>query len=201
MEIKPYPLLMILGLFFWSACTMEATPLGTPVPTKAPTISSLTIANPAAAFCQQKGYRDEIITNSDGSQAGVCVFNDGSQCDDWAFLRGECGPGTKTPGAPALTPAPALATPSTSENQAVEAARLSLTNRLNIALSDVKLATLERVTWNDTCLGLADPTEVCTQVETPGFKITLMVGSTNFIFHTDLTGTNIRLESNTPATH
>ena len=201
MKIKPYSFLMILGLFFWSACTMEATPLGTPVPTRAATISSLSIANPAAAFCQQKGYRDELITNSDGSQSGVCVFSDGSQCDDWAFLRGVCGPGTKTPGVVVQTPAPALATLSTSENQAVEAARLSLTNRLNIALDDVKLSTLERVTWSDTCLGLADPTEVCTQVETPGFKITLTVGITNFVFHTDLEGANIRLESNTPATH
>src|SRR5450756_584944 len=155
MKTKPYWFLMILGLFFWSSCTMEATPLGTPVPTRAATISSLSIANPAAAFCQQKGYRDELITNSDGSQSGVCVFSDGSQCDDWAFLRGECGPGTKTPGVAVQTPAPALATLSASENQAVEAARLSLTNRLNIALDEVKLSTLERVTWNDTCLGLA----------------------------------------------
>jgi hypothetical protein len=48
----------------------------------------------------EKGYTSQIRTSSDGSQYGVCIFPDGSECDEWAFFRGECGPGVK----PTATP-------------------------------------------------------------------------------------------------
>lgn len=35
----------------------------------------------------------QIETASDGSQAGLCVFNDGTSCDEWAFYRNECQKG------------------------------------------------------------------------------------------------------------
>jgi putative hemolysin len=59
--------------------------------TSAPT-DAAGLPNPAAAHCQEQGYRHEIRTAADGSQAGVCIFSDGSECDEWAFFRGECGP-------------------------------------------------------------------------------------------------------------
>jgi len=34
----------------------------------------------------------EIRTAEDGSQTGYCIFPDGSECDEWAYYRGECGP-------------------------------------------------------------------------------------------------------------
>jgi putative hemolysin len=55
------------------------------------------IANPASANCEQKGGKVEIRTTEDGSQSGVCIFNDGSECEEWAFFRGECAPGSSTP--------------------------------------------------------------------------------------------------------
>jgi putative hemolysin len=55
------------------------------------------IANPASAFCEEKGYEVEIRTAADGSQQGFCLFPDGTECDEWAFFRGECGPGTPKP--------------------------------------------------------------------------------------------------------
>lgn len=51
------------------------------------------LPNPAAAYCEEQGHKYEIRTASDGSQSGVCIFADGSECDDWAYYRGECGPG------------------------------------------------------------------------------------------------------------
>lgn len=51
------------------------------------------IANPASAFCQEKGGQSEIVTAADGSQSGVCKFDDGSSCDEWQYFRGECQPG------------------------------------------------------------------------------------------------------------
>jgi putative hemolysin len=52
------------------------------------------VANPASAFCEEQDGTVEIRTAEDGSQRGVCVFADGSECDEWAFYRGECQPGT-----------------------------------------------------------------------------------------------------------
>jgi putative hemolysin len=60
----------------------------------APASQGGSMPNPASAFCEQQGYQSEIRTASDGSQAGVCIFPDGSECDEWAYFRGECQPGT-----------------------------------------------------------------------------------------------------------
>ncbi len=52
------------------------------------------LPNPASVFCEDKGGRLEIRTAADGSQSGACIFKDGSECDEWAFYRGECAPAT-----------------------------------------------------------------------------------------------------------
>ena len=51
------------------------------------------IANPASVYCEEHGGELEIRTGDDGGEYGVCVFSDGSECEEWAFFRGECGPG------------------------------------------------------------------------------------------------------------
>jgi len=48
--------------------------------------------NPASAFCEEQGGRVEI-REGEGGQVGYCVFPDGSECEEWAFFRGECVPG------------------------------------------------------------------------------------------------------------
>lgn len=50
------------------------------------------LANPASVYCEEQGYELEIVTDEDGNQSGICIFPDGSSCDEWAFFRGECGP-------------------------------------------------------------------------------------------------------------
>jgi putative hemolysin len=58
----------------------------------APTASSKAgMANPASTFCVKNGYKIEIRKNADGSEYGVCIFNDGKECEEWAFYRKECG--------------------------------------------------------------------------------------------------------------
>ncbi|MDO8442793.1 MAG: DUF333 domain-containing protein [bacterium] len=52
------------------------------------------IANPASVYCVKQGYKEQIITSADGGQYGVCIFNDGSKCEEWAYYRGECKPGS-----------------------------------------------------------------------------------------------------------
>lgn len=60
-----------------------------PQPTAAPLAD---MPNPASVYCEAQGNRLEIRTASDGSQSGACIFPDGSECDEWAYYRGECGP-------------------------------------------------------------------------------------------------------------
>ncbi len=50
------------------------------------------LANPASVFCEENGGTLEIRDEAEG-QVGVCVFADGSECEEWAYYRGECGPG------------------------------------------------------------------------------------------------------------
>jgi len=50
------------------------------------------LPNPASAYCLEQGYKQEIRTAADGSQSGFCIFPDGSECEEWAFYRSECGP-------------------------------------------------------------------------------------------------------------
>ncbi|HCS40169.1 MAG TPA: hypothetical protein DIW44_11365 [Anaerolineaceae bacterium] len=61
------------------------------------------IPNPASVYCEQNGNKLEIRTAVDGSQSGVCVFPNGSTCDEWAYFRGECGPVSQQSPTPATT--------------------------------------------------------------------------------------------------
>ncbi|MFH0833002.1 MAG: DUF333 domain-containing protein [Candidatus Aenigmatarchaeota archaeon] len=55
--------------------------------------SDVQIANPASAYCIEQGYTLDIRTDSSGGQYGVCVFPDGSECEEWKYFRSECKPG------------------------------------------------------------------------------------------------------------
>jgi putative hemolysin len=50
------------------------------------------IANPASQHCVDQGGKLEIRTGPDGGQYGICRFANGSECEEWAFQRGECQP-------------------------------------------------------------------------------------------------------------
>jgi putative hemolysin len=77
-----------------TACTPVVQ---TPEPA-ATDIPQADIPNPASLYCEQNGYTLEIHTAEDGSQYGLCVFPDGSTCDEWAYFRGECGPASEASG-------------------------------------------------------------------------------------------------------
>jgi putative hemolysin len=54
------------------------------------------IANPASVYCEEQGGTVVFRLDEEGGQRGICVFDDGSECDEWEFYRGECEPGTHT---------------------------------------------------------------------------------------------------------
>jgi putative hemolysin len=88
-----FRILVALLCLLPAACGRPVPPTTPPTPTPA----NAGIANPAATYCEQQGYRWEVRTAPDGSQSGVCIFPDGQACDEWAFFRGECGPDRATP--------------------------------------------------------------------------------------------------------
>ena len=51
------------------------------------------LANPASVYCEEQGGTLELREDSDGGVYGVCIFPDGSECEEWAYFNGECRPG------------------------------------------------------------------------------------------------------------
>ncbi len=98
-----FPLILLIGIALSASCNPKQAsttppPLGTTQtqPTPAPVSTNtpqLNMPNPASVFCVEQGFKSEIRTATDGSQSGVCIFPDGSECDEWAYFRGECEPG------------------------------------------------------------------------------------------------------------
>jgi putative hemolysin len=62
--------------------------------------------NPATAFCQQHGGVLETRSDTNGRSYTTCVFADRSECEEWAFYRGECRPGQIPRPEPTFTPLP-----------------------------------------------------------------------------------------------
>ena len=83
-RILPFPIILMA----LTACT--ALKVSTPEPTVTD-MPQAGMPNPASVYCTETGNKLEIRTAADGSQSGVCVFPDGSTCDEWAYFRGECG--------------------------------------------------------------------------------------------------------------
>ena len=63
------------------------------------------LANPASLHCGEVGGELRIEKMGNESEIGVCFFEDGGQCEEWALFRGECPVGGRsikgfvTPGA------------------------------------------------------------------------------------------------------
>jgi putative hemolysin len=87
-------------LMVLTACTAVKLQTPEPAPTDMPQAA---LPNPASVYCTQQGNKLEIHTAADGSQNGVCVFPNGSSCDEWAYYRGECGPAAQESPTPVMT--------------------------------------------------------------------------------------------------
>jgi putative hemolysin len=64
-----------------------------------PGVPSAELSNPASVHCVEQGGTLQMRDQENG-QVGYCVFPGGSECEEWAFWRGECvsgQPGTATP--------------------------------------------------------------------------------------------------------
>jgi len=48
------------------------------------------IINPSMLYCEELGYETETSMTDQG-EIGICKFPDGTNCEAWNFLKGECG--------------------------------------------------------------------------------------------------------------
>lgn len=93
--------ILTAAIIVLTSCTARPQPTSDSAPTDIPQPN---MPNPASAYCEEQGYRLEIRTAVDGSQSGVCIFPDGSECDEWAYFRGECGPASSPTAIPTALP-------------------------------------------------------------------------------------------------
>ena len=96
-------LLGLIVLLASGCAPVAAEPGGTP--TVAPTGEVSGMANPAAVYCEAQGHDYQIREAADGGEYGVCVSQDGGECDAWAFHRGECSLDPVDDGADDASPA------------------------------------------------------------------------------------------------
>ena len=94
--------IIVVLLFVGALGLAGCVPVPTPAP--APPESKPGMPNPASKYCVDQGGKLEIRDEA-GGQAGYCVFPDGSECDEWAYFRGECAPGGQKPGVGMPNPA------------------------------------------------------------------------------------------------
>ena len=59
---------------------------------------------------------------------------------------------------------------------------------------EIKVVSVSPMEWPDACLGLPEAGEVCAQVITPGYVVTLDLDGDVSVYRTD-EGTNVRLDS------
>lgn len=71
-----------IGIYFFSVSKTKQTNVD-----DSPLVN---MTNPASVYCNEHGGKSVIRTAADGSQSGVCVFENGNECDEWSFFRGEC---------------------------------------------------------------------------------------------------------------
>lgn len=92
--------LIILGVGFFLGKTHDTVSHLTPTvfPDSTSTESEInqtpttvaSLPNPASAFCVKQGGTLSIKTRGDGGQYGLCEFEDGYACEEWAMYRDEC---------------------------------------------------------------------------------------------------------------
>ena len=103
------------------------------------------------------------------------------------------------------TPLPLTAIPlPTAEDipPAALAAQAALAQKLGLSTEEVAIQNVDPALWSDSCLGLGAADEICAQVLTSGYLVTLLAEGQIYEYRTDLDGTIVReivTDEGTPA--
>jgi hypothetical protein len=93
--------------------------------------------------------------------------------------------------------------PATQVNPALEDAlppdvaltiRNQISELLGVSIDSLQIEKLEKMDWPDSCLGLPEAEEACTEVITPGWLLTFIIDGQEHRFRANETGTVIRQE-------
>lgn len=95
---------------------------------------------------------------------------------------------TATPLEPTTEPIPGGFPP------AAFAAREALAELLSVSAETIEIRNVEPAEWPDGCLGLAGPDEMCTMAIVPGYRVTLVVGTSQYVYRADERGASLRRE-------
>jgi putative hemolysin len=95
--------IMLILVLASSACSLTAAPTrietnNANIETNNESDTVIGMANPASVYCEEQGGTLEMRQDADGGTYGVCIFADGSECEEWAYFRGECQPQSESNG-------------------------------------------------------------------------------------------------------
>lgn len=94
-----------------------------------------------------------------------------------------------------ITPTPEVFNPLPNDQRAFAAARDLLAGQLGIDPLAIRLVSAEMVEWQDGCLGLGGPEEICLQAITPGYRLILDAQGKQFEVRTNQDGSQVRFNT------
>lgn len=104
---------------------------------------------------------------------------------------GSISPTEKSAPAPAATQLKMMSAP---QAPTFEKVRSEAAKDFRTTIENVSVISYEKKTWPDACLGISSPLKGCATVVTPGFLVTIQVGTSTALYHTDTEEKNIRRE-------
>ena len=75
-----------------------------------------------------------------------------------------------------------------------DAAMSGLSDATGIPMEDLEVVDAQWTEWPDACLGLGESDEVCAQVITPGWQVTILAEGEEHVVRTDDFGEEVRIE-------
>lgn len=73
-----------------------------------------------------------------------------------------------------------------------------LSQRLGLPKSALEIVEAKQLTWLDPCLGINDSRQLCMEALVPGWQVTVANGKNRWIYHTDTSGSLIKLDTHKP---
>lgn len=142
-------------------------------------------ASGRAADCEFSGWSEKYKTQANHKENAMWrIIIVLTLC----ILAAACSPAESTPADEPAQP---------QQLEAVGVAMAKLAAETGLDPQDIQLIKVEDEEWMDSCLGLGGPAESCLLVITPGYRVTLEADGTQYVYRTDETGSQVRLEVTT----